>query len=148
MSQPVTWSSVKLADREKTKLFRWSMVSSWGRDSLTYIQGHACAKVLGTRNESDPKAILLCSPQNWGAGKQIRWFSLFSYRPEGLVGMWVAALFPCLGRGFEFLVFCLCRSGISTQAILHLMEMTGQCHGSYPVHQRNILGDPKRSFGV
>lgn len=99
----------------------WSMVSSRGRDSLTSTQGNACAKVLGARNESHPKAIQLYSWQHQEPGKKTRWFSLFFYRPKGLVGMWVTALFPYPGRGFDFLLFCLCRYGISTQATLYLI---------------------------
>lgn len=134
--------------KSHTVQMKWSMVSSWDRDSLTSTQGDACAKMLGARNESHPKAIQLYSLQHQGLGKKTRWFSLFSYRSEGLVSMWVASLFPYSGRGFDFLVFCLCTSGISTQATLYLIEMTGQCHGSYPVHQRMILGDPRRPVSV
>lgn len=72
------------------------------RDSLTSTQGDACAKALGTRTESHPKAVQLCSPQHQGPGKQTRCFSLFSYRPKGLVDMWMAALFPCLEGDLTF----------------------------------------------
>lgn len=56
--------------------------------------------------------------------------------------MGVATPVRCLEREISDLTpfgFCLFGSGISTWTTLQLMELTGQCHGSYPFHQEKVL---------